>query len=235
MNFPAPLVKGSLIKRYKRFLADVQLDSGELVTAHCPNTGAMTGCAEPGYTVYLRHDGNPKRKLAYTWELAVDNHGNWIGVNTHNANKVVGEWLRSNTHFLGVNYASVKPELKLEPFASRFDFALRNADNQILHIIEVKSVTLCNADIGYFPDAVTTRGKRHCEELTALVEQGIPCAIVFCIQHTGIDSFKPAEHIDPKYAQALRTASATGVEIAIATCDINPESIAINQLHTIKV
>ena len=159
MQFTTPLLHGKLIRRYKRFLADVTLDSGEEVIAHCPNTGAMTGCAEPGYEVWLSPSDNPKRKLAYTWELAKTFDGHFIGINTHNANKLVAEALDNKAIAEFSHVQDWKAEVTPPGADSRFDFRITTAEGDAY--IEVKSVTLLEEEKGYFPDARTTRGAKH--------------------------------------------------------------------------
>ena len=228
MQFTSPLVRGTLLKRYKRFFADILLDSGEVITAHCPNTGAMTGCAEPGFIAWVSQSDNPKRKLKFTWELAVTAQGDWISVNTHRANKLVQSALE--THALpGVtDYTEVKREVSPADFHSRFDFCVTRTDHTPLYI-EVKSVTLAQGDEGYFPDAVTSRGKKHAEELALLAQQGMATSLLFCVQHSGIKNVRLAEHIDPKYATAVRQAAADGVNVFAVGCQISQEKITINQ------
>lgn len=228
MQFTTPLVRGTLLRRYKRFLADVELDSGELVTAHCPNTGAMTGCAEPGYTVFLSQSDNPKRKLRYTWELALTDKGHYIGINTHNANKLVAEALE-NKVFAEFNlFDSWKAEVTPPGADSRFDFALESVSHRAF--MEVKSVTLLVDGQGYFPDARTTRGAKHCLTLAQLAQQGIETYLFFCVQHTGISSVEIAKHIDPAYADAVMTARKAGVKLLAAGCEITNKKLVLNQL-----
>ena len=228
MQFTSPLMRGTLLKRYKRFFADIQLDSGEQITAHCPNTGAMTGCAEPGYTVWVSPSDNPKRKLKYTWELAVTAQGDWISVNTHRANKLVQQGLEEHT-IPGISeYADVRREVSPDGFHSRFDFCVTRSDNTPL-FIEVKSVTLAEGTKGYFPDTVTSRGKKHADELGLLSEQGVSTCLLFCVQHTAIKTVQPAQHIDPAYAHSVKQAVAKGVEVRAVACQINQEKIHINQ------
>ena len=192
MEFSSSLIRGTLVKRYKRFLADVALPDGSIVTAHCPNTGAMTGCAEPGFTVFLSESTNPKRKLKYTWELAKTFDGHFIGINTNNANKLVAE-------ALNVAY------------------------------MEVKSVTLADGNHGFFPDAVTQRGAKHCLELARLAQTGIQTNLLFCVQHTAIDSVRIASHIDPAYAQSVKAAEQAGVQVLAASCTIDEQKLILNQ------
>ena len=137
MQFTSPLLRGTLLKRYKRFFADILLDSGEQITAHCPNTGAMTGCAEPGFTAWVSPSDNPKRKLKFTWELAVTPQGDWISVNTHRANKLVQRALETHTLPGITDYTEVKREVSPPDSHSRFDFCVTRSDHTPLYI-EVK-------------------------------------------------------------------------------------------------
>lgn len=227
MQFTTSLLRGTLIRRYKRFLADVTLPDGQTVIAHCPNTGAMTGCAEPGYTVWLSQSDNPKRKLPYTWELAQDFDDNFIGINTHNANKLVAEALNNKSLDAFNQVEKVKREVTPPGAASRFDFAFERQGKT--EYMEVKSVTLNEAGAGFFPDAVTTRGQRHCRELAELAARGVPTTLAFCVQHTGIKSVSVASHIDPQYAEAVLEAHRNGVNIVAFGCLINQQKVEINQ------
>lgn len=228
MQFTSPLLRGTLLKRYKRFFADILLDSGEQITAHCPNTGAMTGCAEPGFTVWVSPSDNPKRKLKFTWELAINTQGEWISVNTHRANKLVQTAL-DDLCLPGItDYTDVKREVSPPGYHSRFDFCVTKEDQTPVYI-EVKSVTLALSHDGFFPDSVTSRGKKHAEELALLAQQGIATCLLFCVQHTGIKNVRLAEHIDPAYATAVQQAAAVGVQILAVGCQISQEKILINQ------
>ena len=227
MQFNTSLIRGKLIRRYKRFLADVELDNGDIVVAHCPNTGAMTGCAEPGYTVFLSPSANPKRKLAYTWELAQDFQGNMIGINTHNANKLVAEALNNKAIDAFSHVKNVVQEVTPPGGSSRFDFALESDTGT--EYLEVKSVTLRRGQQGYFPDAVTARGTKHCLELAALARQGINTTLAFCVQHTGIEEVLIAQDIDPRYGEAVKEAQHEGVRVLAFGCVINQQNMFINQ------
>ncbi|QJR81439.1 DNA/RNA nuclease SfsA [Alteromonas pelagimontana] len=227
MQFITPLVRGQLIRRYKRFLADVKLESGETIIAHCPNTGAMTNCAEPGFTVYLSESASPKRKLKYTWELAQNFDGHFIGINTHNANKLVAEALNNKSLPLFNCVSHWKAEVTPPGADSRFDFMLQ--EDSTIGYMEVKSVTLAQSGIGYFPDAKTSRGLKHCNELARLAKQGVSTKLLFCVQHTGIQEVRIAELIDPEYATAVSHARRQGVEICAVGCSITKEKIAVNQ------
>lgn len=232
MDFNTTLIEGVLIRRYKRFFADIALPNGEIIVAHCPNTGAMTGCAEPGFKAWVSRSDNPKRKLKYTWELAQNNQGHWIGINTGKANKLVEEALQKHAIGAVSQYATIKREFKPENANSRFDFLL--TDSQVKGpyercLLEVKSVTLCEEHTGYFPDTVTTRGTKHCLELAEHVSPITQCVLLFCVQHSGIKQLKFAEHIDPDYNEALQQARLKGVTIMAYQCDLSDKKILLNQ------
>lgn len=228
MRFNNKLVPGVLIKRYKRFLADVRLGSGEVVVAHCPNTGAMTGCAEPDMQVWLSSSDNPKRKLAYTWELGVTAEGHWLGVNTHNANKIVAAGLSQDLIKELQGYQQVRPEVIFGQEKSRIDFLLQDKGKADCYV-EVKSVTLLQDGLGFFPDAKTLRGQKHLRELAAMVKQGHRAVLFYCVQHTGIKNVQVAAHIDPQYEQELRRAKKAGVEVLCYSCLFTEQKITINQ------
>jgi sugar fermentation stimulation protein A len=203
MKLPT-LYAGILIKRYKRFLADVNTPDG-VITAHCPNTGAMTGCAEPGSPVWYSLSDNPKRKYAATWEF-VDTSEGLCSVNTGRANKLVAELLTSGA--LGGFSGTVKAEASIPGGGGRFDFQMGDA------YIEVKSVTLSLSDgLGAFPDAVSERALKHVHALQRMLLQGHRAVLIFCVQHLGIDRVQPAAVIDPAYADALQTAIDAGIEV----------------------
>lgn len=227
MEFSSSLIRGTLVKRYKRFLADVALPDGSIVTAHCPNTGAMTGCAEPGFTVFLSESTNPKRKLKYTWELAKTFDGHFIGINTNNANKLVAEALNNKVLSEFNDIDSWKAEVTPPTANSRFDFALTRGSD--VAYMEVKSVTLADGNHGFFPDAVTQRGAKHCLELARLAQTGIRTSLLFCVQHTAIDSVRIASHIDPAYAQSVKAAEQAGVQVLAASCTIDEQKLILNQ------
>lgn len=221
-EFSSTLIKARLIRRYKRFLADVELESGEIITVHCPNTGAMTDCATPGWTAYLSHSSNAKRKYAYTWELVVNSDGHWIGVNTNNANKIVNAALQNRAIVELAEYNQIMPECKLGD--SRIDFLLKG-DGVPDCYLEVKSMTLCKNSIGYFPDTVTQRGTKHASKLTELAKAGHKAILLFCAQHSGIETFTIAKHIDVKYAMAVAIAQESGVEVICYGCKFSSDFI----------
>lgn len=228
MQFSSTLIQGTLVKRYKRFLADVQLPDGSIVIAHCPNTGAMTGCAESGWKVWLSPSNNPKRKLLYTWEVVLTDRDHWIGINTHKANAVVKEALLESKISELSEYKSLQAEVKFGEENSRIDFLLTDPEKEEC-FVEVKSVTLLENDRGYFPDAKTQRGQKHLRELSLIAKEGKRAVLLFCVQHTGIQSVQVASHIDPDYAKELKQAMLSGVQVLCYGCDISPEKIYINQ------
>ena len=199
--FPLPLRPAVLIRRYKRFLADVRLPGGELLTVHCPNPGAMTGCDRPGSAVLLSDSENPRRKLRFTWEL-VRVGRTWVCIDTLVANRVVRRWLEVG-HLLP-GYETVRPEVKRGD--SRFDFALDDTC-----IVEVKSVTLKLDGLAAFPDSVTERGRRHLDTLAGL--RGVRRVLVFFVARSDVSAVRPADEIDAAYGAALRRAVEAGVEV----------------------
>lgn len=215
--FESPLVAGRLVRRYKRFLADIRLDSGETILAHCPNSGSMLGLAEPGNPCMVRHVPDPKRKLAWTWEL-VNPGTTWVGINTMRPNRVV-EWAIREGLIPGLDGASsVRREV---PYGregrSRVDLVVDRG--AATHFVEVKNTTLASHDTGgppgvaLFPDAVTARGAKHMDDLAHAVEQGHEAAVVFLVNRADCQSFDVAASIDPAYARALETAAASGVRV----------------------
>jgi sugar fermentation stimulation protein A len=228
MQFFSPLIQGTLIKRYKRFLADVRLADGSIVIAHCPNTGAMTGCAEPGWKVWLSPSNNPKRKLLYTWEVVLTDRFHWIGINTHKANVLVKEAIEEGRIDELLGYKTLQSEVRFGQENSRIDFLLTDREKADCYV-EVKSVTLLVDNAGYFPDSKTLRGQKHLRELSVMVNQGKRAVLFFCVQHSGIQSVQVAKHIDPDYANELKQAMLNGVEILCYGCRVSSEKIDINQ------
>jgi sugar fermentation stimulation protein A len=216
-----PLIEGVLIKRYKRFMADIQLNNGEIITAHCPNTGPMTGVCQPGSKVQISPSNNPKRKLAYTWEMIfIDNV--WVGVNTSLPNQVVKLALE-NKLFPELDYTTIKPEFAIEKDKkSRLDFFLSGGENDIY--LEVKNTTWTNNNIALFPDTVTTRGQKHLRELMDLLAVAKPVMLYF-INRGDCDQFKPGDEADPEYGRLLREAIKLGVKILPCRFNITPQGI----------
>lgn len=224
MIFETPLISGTLIKRYKRFLADIQLDSGEIITAHCPNSGRMTNCGEEGSPVLIRHVDDPKRKLKYTWEL-VQAQGRWVCINTVRANQVAGEALRAGLISDLAHFTEVQAEFKHG--ASRIDFRLANETEKCL--VEVKSVSLINGTKASFPDAPTARGLKHLNELAQAKEDGWRTVMLYIIMCDGVTHFSPAKEVDPAYAKRLAEVHDLGVEILVYDTKLNEISIEINE------
>ena len=212
MKFFPALQQATLIKRYKRFLADVTLPDGSVTTIHCANTGAMTGCAEPGNTVWYSTSDNPKRKYPCSWELAETAQGHTICVNTVQANRLVAEAINRDTVTELSGYSSLRTEVKYGKENSRIDILLQ-AEGKPDCYIEVKSVTLLEEDRGYFPDAVTTRGQKHLRELIDMAQSGNRAILFFAILHSGIENVSVAHHIDPDYFSLIQEAEKAGVEI----------------------
>lgn len=221
MTFDPPLVFGTLIRRYKRFLADVEMDDGSTITAHCPNTGRMTTCSESGWRVALSDSQNPKRKHRFTWEL-VHNGNCWICVNTGRANDLAFEAVSNGIIPEFAGYAEVLREQKFGN--SRFDLMLR--DGEKLCYVEVKNTTLLADDGCYaFPDAVTERGRKHLLELIDVVKAGHRAAMLYVIPRSDGAAFRAAREVDPEYADALEKARAHGVEIHAWLAEVSPESM----------
>lgn len=220
------LIKGTLIKRYKRFLADVRLGNGHVVTVHCPNSGSMMGCSEAGRPVYISRSKNPKRRLSYTWEM-IDMSSSLVGVNTLVPNRLVKQTLIEGKIAALSGYQTVSSEVKSGPH-SRLDLALDNFDGSRC-FIEVKNCTLVEDGIAYFPDAVTERGLKHLVELQKQVRLGNRGVIFFLIQRMDSSAFRPADHIDPAYGHELRRAAANGVEAIVYDVHITLQRIVLNR------
>ncbi|MCB1917386.1 MAG: DNA/RNA nuclease SfsA [Rhodocyclaceae bacterium] len=225
MRFDEPLLEGRLLRRYQRFLADVDTADG-VVTAHCPNTGSMRGCAEPGMRVWLSRARNPGRKLAWTWELVEVAPGVPVGVHTGRANRLVREAIAAGLVGELDGYDSLRGEVRYGA-KSRIDLLLEAAGRPPC-FVEVKNVTAAvDGSIGYFPDAVTERGRRHLEEMSAEVATGRRAVLVFCVQRADVDEVRPADHIDPAYGRQLRAALACGVEVLALGADVSPREITL--------
>ncbi len=220
------LIPGTLINRYKRFLANVQLTDGTRVTAHCANSGRMTACNDPGRTVYLSRHNNPKRKLPYTWEL-IDMESSLVGVNTMIPNRLVAETIAAEKIPELNGYKKIEKEVKVGRH-SRLDLKLKGHQIPSCYV-EIKNCTLVEKKRAMFPDAVTVRGQKHLEELESLVEEGYRCVMFFLIQRMDANQFSPADHIDPVYGEKLRHAASKGVELIAYDVHIDLAQIEINQ------
>ena len=226
MQLIPELQRGKLIKRYKRFLADIELDNGEMVTIHCPNTGSMKNCQFPEYEVWFSTSDNPKRKYSRTWEIMATPDNHLIGVNTGRANQLAVEAIESGVISELSNYSTIKREVKYGSENSRIDILL-SSDEKADCYIEVKSCTLLEDGCGYFPDAVTTRGQKHLRELMQVAQSGKRAVLLFVVQHTGIKQVSPAKHIDAKYADLLAEAVSQGVEVFAYGSSISTAAITI--------
>ena len=230
MRFPVPLVGARLIKRYKRFLADVTLDDGTALTAHCPNTGSLLGCHTPGSRVWLSRSDNPKRKYAHTWELVDLGDGALVGVNTGRSNALVREAIESGIIGELAGYDEIRPEVRYGDENSRVDFLLTGGGGACY--VEVKNVTAAvDEGVALFPDAVSTRGTRHLRELIRTLGDGGhagPRAVLcFCVQRCDVREVRPADDIDPDYGRTLREALDAGVEVIAYRAEVNPEAVAL--------
>ena len=226
MNFEKPLIPGKLIRRYKRFLADIELKNGEIITAHCPNSGSMKSCQTPGWKVNLSYHDIPTRKYKHTWEM-VHNGYCWIGINTGIPNVIVEEAIKNEAIDSLKGYTEIKREVKYGK-NSRIDILLQKDEENCY--IEVKNVTLVEEDgFYYFPDSVTERGKKHLFELIEMVNQGYRSVMFFVIQREDGTIFKPAAHIDPAYADSLKEAYDKGVEILVYQAAVSAEAIFIER------
>jgi sugar fermentation stimulation protein A len=219
------LTHGKLIKRYKRFLADIILDNGKEITAHVPNSGAMTSCIEPNCDVWISHHDDIKRKLKYTLELTKINE-NLICTNTNVANKIAIEAIQNGTISELQGYSSLKPEQKYGQ-NSRIDILLENENKKCF--VEVKSVSLKIDDYLAFPDSVTSRGTKHLNELYDMVKDGHRAVMLYVIQRTDNLPFRLACEIDKKYCEAFNEIKNKGVEVLVYQSNIDLENISINK------
>jgi sugar fermentation stimulation protein A len=224
--FPSTLIPATLLRRYKRFLADVELEDGEQLTVHCPNTGAMTGCAEPGWPVWLSVSDSKTRKYPHTWELVQTADG-MACVHSARANQVVAEAVEAGKIEGLAAYPTIRREVKYGS-GSRADLVLEG--NGPRCVVEVKSVTLRRqGGMGVFPDSVSERARKHLAELQSVVEAGDRAVIFFCVFHEGIDRVLPARDIDPAYCQALESALSAGVEAMAWRASVTPQGIVLDR------
>ena len=225
MKFLKPLIKGRLIKRYKRFFADVKIDK-EIVTAHCPNTGSMKGLLDEGNEVFVTKNDDPKRKLKYTLEI-IKVKKNLVGVNTHFANKIAYHGLCNNLVKEVSNNDSIKPEVFFDK-ETRFDFFVEKNKQKIF--VEVKNVTLFRDEkIAEFPDSVTSRGSKHLKTLIEAIKQGYKSYLLFLIQIEGVERFKIAKDIDKEYYKNSLIAKKNGVKFIAYSCIVNEQGIEIKK------
>lgn len=226
MNFQSELIEGRLIKRYKRFLADVELADGSIITAHSSNTGSMKGCSEPGSRVWLSTSDNPKRKYPLSWEIIEVKPDVLVCINTLMPNKVVAEAIEQNKIPELMGYSSLRREVKYGHENSRIDLLLEEGEKRCY--IEIKNVTLINNTHALFPDAVTKRGTKHLRELIQMVEEGHRAVIFYCIARKDATAMRPATSIDPEYSEQLSEAIDAGVEAMAWQVDVSPQEVKIS-------
>lgn len=225
MIFTPALQPAKLLKRYKRFLADVELPDGEIVTIHCPNTGSMLNCQMPGSRIWYSESDNPKRKYSRTWEFIENENGCLIGINSARANALTAEALEAKRVTGLTSYERLRREIPYGEEGSRIDILLEfgpaTEPEQRSCYLEVKNVSLgVGGGIAEFPDAVSLRGQKHLRELIKVRQQGHRAMLFYCVQHTGITLLRPADSIDPDYGKLLREAVAAGVEVRAMRTDI---------------
>jgi sugar fermentation stimulation protein A len=230
MRFTPRLIRGTLLQRYKRFLADVRLTNGEIVTAHCTNTGSMMGCKDPGSVVYISKSANANRRLAYTWELIQANRTR-VGINTMHPNRLVAEAVQSGLVRELCGYRTMRREVKVNTH-SRLDLCLEGDSGYCF--VEVKNVTLA-IDGAAFPDAVSERATKHLKELMRLRRKGHRAVIVFVIQRDDCDTFRPADEIDPQYGRWLRRAVKAGVEVLPYVARVTRKGILLTERINTKL
>ena len=230
MKFKNQLVHGTLIKRYKRFLADVKLDDGTEVVAHCTNSGSMKSCLENGAEVYLSPMDDLKRKTKFTWEMIKIN-GDWVGINTGNPNKLAFEAISAGKIPGLEGYTTVKREVKFGD--SRFDVFAENEHEKCF--IEVKNVTLKEGNYALFPDAITIRGQKHLKTLMEVKKQGMRAVMLYIIQRSDVEFFAPAREIDAAYSETLKKALDVGVEVIPVMAKVTPEAIELGEILPFKI
>ncbi len=223
MQFDAPLLPATLIRRYKRFLADVRLENGETLTVHCPNTGTMLSCSTPGSPVRLSISDNPKRKYPHTLEMVRDN-GTWVGVNTSRTNKLVIEAIQRGLVPELSPFDAIRAEVKTSA-GSRLDLMVSWGEKRTY--VEIKNCSLAENGCAMFPDAKTVRGTKHLNELIRLKNEGHQTCIFFLVQRMDADRFSPASHIDPVYGETLMKANREGVQILVYQAEVTPEEITV--------
>ena len=227
MRYATPLVPGRLIRRYKRFFADVDLDAGGPVTTHCPNPGKMMGLTEAGSRVWVEPNDDPKKKLKHGWRLVELENGHWAGIDTSVPNRVVGEALAGGQIGELAAYATVRPEVKYGT-NSRIDFLLTGPELPDAYV-EVKNVNVCReSDWAEFPDCVTARGAKHLAELSDMVRQGHRAVMLYLVHRTDCGRFRVARDLDPAYAAAFDAAMTAGVEAICYDTRISREGVWLN-------
>ncbi len=227
MEYIYPLAEGVLIKRYKRFLADIKLTTGEIITAHTANTGAMLGCSQPGFKVWVQNTRNTNRKYPYSWELVETDKQVLVGINTMLPNKLVYEAISNRKIQELQGYETIDTEVRYGNENSRIDLLLMSEKLPDCYV-EVKNVTLAREDTAYFPDAVSERGVKHLRELIDNIKTGNRSVIFFCIQRNDVAGFAPASWIHPEYTDFLKQACESGVEILAYSCKLSTTGVEID-------
>ncbi len=230
MLFDQPLQPATLLRRYKRFLADVELADGRQLTVHCPNTGSMLGCSAPGLPAMISRSDNPGRKYPHTLEMVMVDNG-WVGVNTSRTNRLVREAIENSIFSELLPFDEIRAEVKSGN--SRLDFLLSGPAESTY--IEVKNCTLARQGVAMFPDAVTTRGSKHLLELMRQHREGHRAAIIFCVQMGNVSGFAPAADIDPIYAENLAAAVAEGVLALACRAEVSPTGIVVNDRLAVTI
>lgn len=230
MNFKLPLVHGRLLKRIKRFLAEVELDNGDVVFAHCTNSGSMKSCLEIGAEVFLTPVSDPKRRTKFTWEMIKIN-GGWVGINTSNPNKIAFNAISAGAIPQLSGYTKVQAEVTFGD--SRFDVYAENETEKCF--VEVKNVSLKEGKYALFPDSVTTRGQKHLKTLMEVKAAGMRAVMLYIVQRTDVEIFAPAAIIDPEYARLLKTAADAGVEVIVLQVEVTPEGIYMKKNLPVEI
>ncbi len=233
MRFQTPLVPARLIRRYKRFLADIRLEDGTEVTAHCANPGSMMGLAEPGMRIWVEGNDDPRKKLKWGWRLVDHENGHFTGVDTSVPNRAVRAAFEARAIPGFEGYNTVRPEQKYGN-GSRIDFLLQGPGQPDAYV-EVKAVTLSRQPgLAEFPDSVTARGLKHLRELAAMAEAGHRAVLLYLVQRTDCDRVAVAADIDPAYAAGMEAARAAGVEVVALSCQISPDGIELADSLPVK-
>ena len=229
MEFKTPLIEATLLRRYKRFLADVRLGDGQTVTVHTANTGSMLGCAEPGSRVWLSRSESTTRKYPYSWEITEATAGVLVGINTALPNALVREAIKAGVIGELQGYRSLRGEVPFGSERSRIDWLLQGDGDQGDCYVEVKNVTAAVADMAIFPDAVSARGAKHLRELMGMVAAGQRGVLCYCVQRGDVMAVRPADEIDAVYGKTLREAQQNGVEIIAYQAEVAPTGIALRR------
>ncbi|MGR3220555.1 MAG: DNA/RNA nuclease SfsA [Candidatus Anammoxibacter sp.] len=229
MKFESALIRATLIKRYKRFPADVVLATGEIITVHSANTGSMMGCSDPGSIVWLSDSKNPKRKYRYSWEITETSDNVSVGVNTMLSNALVKEAITRNIIEELKGYDSIRSEVSYGKENSRIDILLEKENNSEKCYVEVKNVTAVKDKTALFPDAVSKRGTKHIRELIEMVREGNRGVLCFCVQRNDATAVRPADEIDPEYGKTLRKAINMGMEAIAYRATVSQTKIELKK------